>query len=79
MAFQFSVSFHHYGGKHWQGYGFSSFDCTFLKLLCLYLSPRLSDTTHSFHDVDNLDWSKGPKESTAISVSQVFIVTGTLL
>ena len=32
-----------------------------------------------FHDVDNLDMSKGPKESTAISVSGVPIVTGTLL
>ena len=29
-----------------QGYRFSNFDCTFLKLLCLYLSPILGDTTH---------------------------------
>ena len=78
MLFQFSVPLYYCGGKRWQGYGFSNFDCTFLKLLCLYLFPRLSGTTHSFPCVDNLDWSKVPKESTAISVIEVPMVTGTL-
>ena len=48
LAFQLSVSPYNSRGKRWQGYGFSNFDCVFLKVLCLHFSSGLSGTTNFF-------------------------------